>query len=147
MKGKKRKMISVENEGNLIKKGMQKYENKKAKLRKVRKIGAKITVGKVAADKKKNKQKYEEENVFDYEEDEEGKEVELPNEQKKEKLEEEKKMWTAGRMRVDPRGEINIQTARLLDPTSNLWDENNFLEYFLTFLPVDISFLPVLIYL
>ena len=140
-KGKRNKANKEDQieKGNETEKETAKGEKKKAKVRKIRQV-AKITIGKEAADKKKNKNKdnkIEEENILDYEEEVEEEEVELPSDKKKEKLVEEKKIWKEGRRRVDPRGEINLQSARLLDPTSNLWDEDSFLDYYFTFIPVD----------
>ena len=117
----------------------KKGERKKAKARKTRKV-TKITLGKKAADKRKEKnkdKKDEEENVLDYEEeDEEEEEEQLDNKKTKEKKEEERKTWKKGNRRVDPRADVFVQGAKLLDPNSDLWNVKSFVEHFVAFLPV-----------
>ena len=131
-----------ENETECVKKTKKgngkEYVKKKAKARKIRRV-TKITVGKKAADKMKDKNKekqIEDENQLDYEEEVEEEEEELSVDKKTEKRKEEEKVWKEGKRRVDPRGDIHIQGAKLLDPNAELWDEESYLEYFLAFMPV-----------
>ena len=115
-----------------------KGERKKAKGRKTRKV-LKITVGKKAAEKRKEKNKdktVEEENVLDFEEEDEVEEERLDDKKTKEKKEEEQKTWKKGGRRVDPRGDVFVHGAKLLDPNCDLWNNDSFVEYFLAFLPV-----------
>ena len=38
---------------------------------------------------------------------------------------------------MNPREDINIQSAKLVDPNASLWDETSYLEHFVAFLPLD----------
>ena len=117
------------------------WKKAKAKARKTRKVVAKVTLGKNAADKVKQKRKekgVEEENVLDYEEeDEEGQEEEMTEVEKEKKKKEELSKWKLGGRKIDPRGERNIPGAHLLNPLADLFEEDSFIDYFMSFQPVE----------
>ena len=98
---RKRKGVVEKKEGD-------KHGKKKAKLRKTRKAPAKVTMGKKAADKVREKKKdkdkkLKEENELDYGEEEEEQEDELSLNEKEKKRKEELNEWKQGGWKVDPR--------------------------------------------
>ena len=78
---------------------------------------------------------FEEDNELDYEE-EEVEEQEDDSNDNKEMKREEVKIWKKGGWKVDPRVQT-IPGAHLTDPSVQLLNENSFIEYFLTFFPVE----------
>ena len=95
----------------------------------------KITLGKKAAYKMKDKNKdnsFEEENELDFEEweEEELSEKEIEEKKRRTKNQEENR-------RVDPSGDIYIRVAKILGPNTELWNGKSYMEYFLAFLPAD----------
>ena len=107
---------------------------KKAKERKARK--AKIVLGKKAADRtlKKNQNKVvEDENVLDFEEENGSGNEDSPKEKKSK---EEKKIWKVGRRRIDPRSSLSHHGPKMIDPSSALWGEESYMQYFMAFLPI-----------
>ena len=75
----------------------------------------------------------EEDNVLDYEEETEEEQEEESG--IKEKKDIERSMWSLGTgWKVDPRTE-NLRGPQLLDPAAQLFDDNSFIEFFLTFFP------------
>ena len=111
---------------------------KKAKVKTIQNVTM-IILGKKATDKMKDKKKdkiLEGENELDFEEEWEEEE-ELSEKKIEEKRKEEKKIWKEGNRRVDPRGDIYIQGAKLLYPNTELWNDKSYMEYVLGFLPYD----------
>ena len=135
-KSKKRKANA---DGENVK---EKSGKKKAKARKkTRKVATKVTVGKKAADKvrEKNKAKKrvpEEDNELDFEEEEVKEQEDDSNNNEEMKREEEVKIWTKGDWKVDPRVR-RIPGAHVIDPSAHLLNENSFIKYFLTYFPVE----------
>ena len=134
-KSKKKNKISKRKNG--LDQGKQNEEEtvtkKKAKQRKTRKAATKVAIGKKAADKiiqKKRKlnEDLEEENILDYEEDEGNDEID--------ENEDDTPKWKLGGWNIDPRGIVNIPGAHLMDPLADLFEDDSYVDYLLTFLPV-----------
>ena len=101
-----------------------------------------MTVGKTAATKnaernKAKKKVYEEDNVLNYEEEveEEVEEEEEDSHEIMQTKKDEKTTWTINGWKINPRTRI-IPGAHLMDPSAHLWNENSFIEYFMTFFQV-----------
>ena len=79
---------------------------------------------------------FEEDNELEYEKEEVEEKEDDSNNNKEMKREEEVKIWKKGGWKVDPRVRT-IPGAYIIDSSAHLLNENSFIEYFLTFFPVE----------
>ena len=121
-------VITVKENGKGTKK-----KPKPTKLRKLKKVRTKVTVGKKAADKRKEKNEEKEEvTELDFEDEEEES---IPATEAELKKKEEETVWKKEGWKVNPKVRDCLRTKIISDFGADLFEDDSFLDYFLMYLP------------